>query len=113
MNEALAVKGETMWVKACAVDDVEDGEILKVEFEEVGALAIHRIGDDYYATSDICTHGEASLSEDGYLEGFNVICTWHHGAFDVRTGEVTSLPCQHDLKTYPVELRDGEVMIEI
>jgi nitrite reductase/ring-hydroxylating ferredoxin subunit len=99
-------------VRACAFSELEDGEIAKADIDGE-ALAIYRIGDEVFATADICTHGEASLSEDGYIEDGKVICSWHDGAFDIRTGEACRVPCMDPLQAYPIVIRDGEVFVEI
>jgi nitrite reductase/ring-hydroxylating ferredoxin subunit len=99
-------------VKACSRDDLKDGEIFKAEVDGVGTVAIYCIGDEVFATSDVCTHGEASLSEDGYIDEFRVVCSWHDGQFDLRTGEPMALPCWEPLKIYPVTLKGDAVFIE-
>lgn len=104
--------GQTL-VKACMVSDLEEGEIFQAEVDGVGKVAVYKVGDDIFASDDTCTHGQASLSEDGYVEDFNVICSWHDGAFDVRTGEPTALPCMVALKTYAVTVMGDEVHIAI
>jgi nitrite reductase/ring-hydroxylating ferredoxin subunit len=60
----------------------------------------------------VCTHGEASLSEDGYIDDYRVVCSWHDGQFDLRTGEPMALPCFEPLKSYPVTLDGDAVFIE-
>lgn len=100
-------------VRACAFSDLEDGEIFKADIDGEGALAVYLIGNEVFATSDVCTHGEASLSEDGYIEDGKVICSWHDGAFDIRSGEACRVPCMDPLKIYPIQIRDGEVFVEI
>ena len=100
-------------VKICPADEIEDGEMRQAEVEGIGKIAIYRVGDRYFATSDVCTHGQASLSEDGYLEEFVITCSWHDGAFDIRTGEPCALPCTVPLQTYPVALIDGDVHVEV
>jgi p-cumate 2,3-dioxygenase ferredoxin subunit len=66
-----------------------------------------------FATADMCTHGEASLSEEGILTGKIVECTFHFGTFDVTTGEPTGMPCEIPLKIYPVRVIDQHVCIEV
>ncbi|MBB35068.1 MAG: ferredoxin [Hirschia sp.] len=100
-------------IKACDMSDLEDGEIFKAEIEGEGALAIYLVDEEVFATADICTHGEASLSDDGYIEDGVVICSWHDGAFDFKTGEACRLPCMDPLKSYPTEVKDGEVFIKV
>ena len=100
-------------VKACEMSDLEDGEIFKAEIDGVGPVAIYRVGDELFATCDTCTHGQASLSEDGYVEDCKVICSWHDGAFDLRTGEPAALPCMVAIQTYQVSVEGDEVFLEI
>lgn len=101
-----------MLVRICAISDLEEGEILKAEVEGVGTLAVYTVGGEVYATDDMCTHAEASLSEDGFVEGFKVTCSWHDGAFDIRSGEPMALPCLDKLRTYAVTIQDDEVFVE-
>ena len=75
-------------------------------------VALYRAEDSFYATSVMCSHGQASLA-DGYLEGFQIECPLHQGLFDIRTGEAVGPPCTEAIKTYPVRLNNGvlEVMV--
>jgi len=52
------------------------------------------------------------LSEEGLLTGNIVECTWHFGTFDVQTGKALTAPCVVALKTFPVEVIDGDVYVE-
>jgi nitrite reductase/ring-hydroxylating ferredoxin subunit len=87
--------------------------MLQVSVEGLPALAVYRVGDEFYCTNDHCTHGAASLSDEGDLEGYIVECTWHQGKFDIRTGKPCALPCTVPLKTYRVVLKDESVFIEL
>jgi nitrite reductase/ring-hydroxylating ferredoxin subunit len=100
---------------ACQVDDLADGESLRVEPPAGGApaVAVHRVEGGFYATDDLCTHEDWSLGEDGDLEGYDIVCCLHQAAFDVRTGEVTQFPATTPLKTYPVRVADGAVWVEL
>lgn len=51
----------------CAVDDVADGEPLAAEVDGFPPLAVYRIGDEYFVTSNVCTHSFSLLTE-GYQE---------------------------------------------
>jgi nitrite reductase/ring-hydroxylating ferredoxin subunit len=76
-------------------------------------IAVYRVGDDFYATQDSCSHEEWSLGEDGELEGYEVLCSLHMARFDVRDGRALCLPALRGLKTYPVTVIDGRVMVDI
>ncbi len=75
-------------------------------------IALYRVQGELYATEDTCSHGAASLSE-GDLEDFDIICPFHDGGFDIRTGEVTIPPCVTPIEAYPVSVEDGTVFIEL
>ena len=100
-------------VALCGVDEVAEGEIKQASLPDGAYVALYRVGDAIYATADTCTHGEASLSEEGILTGKTVECTFHFGTFDVTTGEPTGMPCEIPLKTYPVKVIDDQVCIEV
>ena len=101
-------------VRVCAIDDVDVGDMLLVELDGHPPFAVYRVDDEeFYCTQDLCTHGEASLSEDGDLEGYIVECSWHDGKFDIRTGAPCALPCTEPLKVFAVSLDSGDVFIDI
>jgi MocE subfamily Rieske [2Fe-2S] domain protein len=99
------------FVKVANVDEIPSGEALRVE---VGGqtCALVRANGEVYCVSDICTHEHAHLSE-GFVEGYELECPLHGSIFDVRTGEVRSLPATEDLKTFPVKVENGEVHVEV
>ena len=100
-------------VVLCGVDEVVEGEIRQASLPDGSHVALYRVDGTIYATADMCTHGEASLSEEGILTGNIVECTFHFGTFDVTTGEPTGMPCEVALKTYPVKVIDEQVCIEV
>ncbi|MEX2641833.1 MAG: non-heme iron oxygenase ferredoxin subunit [Acetobacterales bacterium] len=99
------------WVKVASVTDLNDGEMLPVEVEG-NELAVCQAGEDYFVISNICTHALAYLS-DGFLDEFLIECPLHAGCFDIRTGAGQGLPITEDLKTYPVQVSDGDILVEI
>jgi 3-phenylpropionate/trans-cinnamate dioxygenase ferredoxin subunit len=62
------------------------------------------------AVDDTCTHEEASLST-GVLRGELVKCPLHGSRFSVCTGEVLEDPAEENLRTYPVRLEGGHILI--
>jgi MocE subfamily Rieske [2Fe-2S] domain protein len=99
------------FVKVAKVDDIPAGEALQVEVDGQ-TCALVRVDSEVYCVSDICTHEHAHLSE-GFVEGYEIECPLHGSIFDVRTGDVKSLPATENLKTFPVKITDGEIEIEI
>ncbi len=99
------------FVKVAKVDDIPSGEALQVTADGE-TLALVRVGDEVFCVHDICTHEHAHLSE-GFCEGHEIECPLHGSIFDVRTGEVKSLPATEAVKTFPVKLEDGEVHVDL
>jgi nitrite reductase/ring-hydroxylating ferredoxin subunit len=90
------------WHAAAALNDVKEGEPLGVEIAGL-SVALYRVGSEYYATGNICTHAEAMLS-DGMLDGCEIECPLHMGRFDIRTGEALTSPVEIDIPVYPVRV---------
>ena len=95
-----------------AVADFPDGEIRPAAMPDGTNLAIYNVDGTIYATADLCTHGEASLSEEGILTGKIVECSWHFGTFDVTNGKPTGMPCTVALKTFAVKVLEESVYVE-
>ena len=91
------------------VEDLPDGQIRHVK---VGRhdIAVARVGDDFFALSNVCRHAFAPLAE-GFMDGFFVMCPWHGWRYDVRDGS-TDHPGAN-VKTFPVSVSDGEVRVRI
>ena len=98
-------------IKVCDEGQLQPGEMMAVENDELPPIALYNIDGKYFATSNICTHAIAILT-DGYLEGDTIECPLHGGAFNAKTGEATNFPCEEPLQTYEVQVKDGEVFIE-
>ena len=77
-----------------------------------GRVAIANVGGTLYAFDALCTHQGGPLDE-GDLEGDIVTCPWHAGQFNVKTGVVESPPSGMPVKTYPVRVVNGEVLVEV
>lgn len=83
--------------------------MLAFQVEEV-RIAIYNVGGKFYATSNVCTHAFALLT-DGWLDDEIVECPLHGGQFDVRTGKAQGGIVLCDVKTFEVKVIDGVVHI--
>jgi 3-phenylpropionate/trans-cinnamate dioxygenase ferredoxin subunit len=99
------------FVRACAVDELEDGKPLAVTVGDLD-LAIVRDGDAYYAIYDECSHAAIPLSE-GDVEGCFIECWLHGSRFDLRTGEPTSLPAFEPVAVYPVQIDGNDLLVDV
>jgi MocE subfamily Rieske [2Fe-2S] domain protein len=100
------------WLRVASTNDVEEGAVLGVEVNGRSVAVYHLEGDEWYATDNVCTHAFATLS-DGWLEDGVIECPLHAGRFDVRTGKGLCAPIEEDLKTYPVRIEGGEVLVQL
>jgi 3-phenylpropionate/trans-cinnamate dioxygenase ferredoxin component len=98
-------------VRVCAVDDVDPGTARRFDVGK-HRIALVRIGDDFYAIGDRCSHADFSLSDgDVYADDLEIEC-WKHGStFDLKTGEPQSLPATKPVPVYSVVVEDGEVKV--
>jgi 3-phenylpropionate/trans-cinnamate dioxygenase ferredoxin subunit len=84
-----------------------------VRYVEVAGkrLALCNAGGQFYLIDDVCTHDGGPLDQ-GELIGFEIECPRHGARFDIRTGRVRRLPAIIPIKTYPVTVEDGAVMVD-
>jgi 3-phenylpropionate/trans-cinnamate dioxygenase ferredoxin subunit len=98
-------------VALCAVDDLAPGEARRFD---VGGhrVALVRIGDEFHAIDDECSHEDYSLSEgEVWADDCQIECPRHGSTFDLVTGEPCSLPATQPVAVYTVEVVDGTVSV--
>ena len=99
------------WIEACDADEIEEEDVMRFDHGNQ-TYAIYRIDDEYYATDGLCTHEQVHLA-DGLVMDNIIECPKHNGRFDIRTGAAKGAPVCVNLKTYPVRVEDGKVLINI
>lgn len=93
------------------VEEIDEGDVVGVTVDDTEIL-LARVGDEFYAIGNICTHEHCHLS-DGWIEDNEVVCPCHHAKFDVTTGEVTRPPAKEDEPVYDVTVEDGKIYINV
>lgn len=99
--------------RLCAVDDVVPGVPLRFD---VGAhrICLIRLGEDFYAIGDTCSHADVSLSEGEVDAATKHIECWKHGScFSLVTGEPDVLPATRPVPVYEVHVDGGDVHVEV
>jgi 3-phenylpropionate/trans-cinnamate dioxygenase ferredoxin subunit len=95
------------------VDDVAPGTARRFDVGE-HRIALVRIGDDFYAVGDRCSHADYSLSEGEIWADEKEIECWKHGStFSLETGEPQSLPATRPVPVYKVDLEGGVVWVDL
>ena len=83
------------WHKVANAADLSAGSALQVNVGNE-LIAVYNLDGKFYATSDICTHQQANLSE-GFIDGENIECPLHQALFHIPTGKVLREPAVEDL----------------
>ena len=101
----------SQWIDACAPEDIDEEDL--IAWDHNGQkIAIYNTDKGFFATDLMCTHEEQSL-EDGLVIDCVIECPLHGGRFDICSGKALSSPVTVDLETYPVELRDGRIWVQV
>jgi 3-phenylpropionate/trans-cinnamate dioxygenase ferredoxin subunit len=101
------------FVKVAIIHDIPENGLYVAEYAGQ-RITLYNLGGQIYATTDICSHAYAELSE-GFLDtdDCTIECPLHGSRFDIRTGAVLSLPAYAPIATYPVRIEGEEVLVEI
>ena len=97
-------------ISVCPAAELPPGGMRLVEHDGV-KIGVFNCDGTYYAIEDRCSHDDGPLCE-GDRDGLTVECPRHGATFDLRTGDALSLPATVGVETFPVTLRDGEILIE-
>ncbi|WP_295682913.1 non-heme iron oxygenase ferredoxin subunit [uncultured Nevskia sp.] len=89
-----------------------DGEMKSAFLPDGTRIALFHINGGFYATQDTCTHENASLNDEGTVDGDRVTCTWNYCEFSIVTGEALNSPCSEPLRTFPVRVIDGVLHVD-
>ena len=98
--------------KACKATELVPGAMSRFEPPDRSGIVVYNLNGDLFASDDACTHKWASLAA-GDIQGKHIVCPWHGDAYNIATGLATALPCVSALRTYPVMVEVGEVVVLI
>jgi 3-phenylpropionate/trans-cinnamate dioxygenase ferredoxin subunit len=98
-------------VRLCGVSDLEPDSARRVDVDGL-RIAVVRIGDDWYAIADRCSHADESLSEgDVWPEEREIECPKHGSTFSLLDGEPQTLPATRAVPVYEVRVEGEDVML--
>ena len=100
-----------MEARICSVHDLEPGQSRKFKLGRLD-IAVVRIGDDWYAIGDTCTHQKISLSDGEIHADTREIECWKHGSsFSLETGAPSSFPATRPEPVYDIRIDEDDVMV--
>ena len=98
-------------IRLCGRDDVASGSARRFDVDG-HRIALVRIGDDFYAIGDECSHADYSLSEgDVWEDEQEIECPNHGSTFSLLTGETQTLPATKPVPVYVVQLEGDDVKV--
>jgi 3-phenylpropionate/trans-cinnamate dioxygenase ferredoxin subunit len=83
--------------------------VVGVQDEDV---ALCNVGGEIYAVANVCTHDGGPLGE-GHLLGDEIECPRHGARFNVRTGQVKSLPAIIPIPIFKVKVEGDDILVEV
>jgi 3-phenylpropionate/trans-cinnamate dioxygenase ferredoxin component len=100
------------YARILPASELQDGELIPVELDGRPVVLVRHAGE-FFAVQNNCSHKDFPLSEAGFDPRDEVlVCAWHGGCFDVRTGAAVVLPAVEPVETFPVRVSaDGWVEI--
>ncbi len=91
--------------------DLAPGEMKYVEVgPDEEPVCLINLDGEFHALNDCCTHQDASLS-DGEIDGDEIECPLHGGAFEIRTGRPVSFPVVVPAQKYAVKVEGDTILI--
>jgi 3-phenylpropionate/trans-cinnamate dioxygenase ferredoxin subunit len=100
-------------VRLCSTDDVKPGEARRFDVDG-HRIAVVRIGDDWYALGDRCSHEDYSLSEgDVWEDEREIECPKHGSTFSLVDGEPQTLPATKPVPVYHLTIDGNDVRVEV
>lgn len=94
------------------LEAIPDHGTLSVELSTGERVCLVRRGDTVCALTDECTHQGMPLSAGEVLPDGTIECPWHGARFAFDTGRVVRGPAEEDVRTWPVRVVDGQVIVE-
>jgi nitrite reductase/ring-hydroxylating ferredoxin subunit len=99
----------TEFVRAVAVGDIPNGRG-KLWRHADKRIALVRTGSGVFAADNRCPHQGYALVQ-GDVSGDVLTCAWHNWKFRLTDGEC--LFGGENIRTYPVDIRDGYVFVDV
>ena len=98
------------YVRVAATDEVQDGKPKAVKVEGK-SIALFEHDGAVFATDNQCPHMGYPLTRGRVRNGV-LTCDWHGWSYDLGGGGCFTGGCD-DLETYPVEVRNGDVFVNV
>ncbi len=100
------------WVRVASLDECQGNGCVHAATADGLELVLVQWDDEVFALEDRCSHQDFPLSE-GAVDDGKLECVFHGAKFDIRSGKAVQLPAIKPVKTYPVDVRDDEIFVDV
>ena len=95
------------------LEELPPGTMKLVEHEPYG-VGVYNCGGELHAIEDRCSHDDGPLCHGTFgVDECTVVCPRHGARFDLESGRALSLPAYLPVRTFPVRVEDGVVVVEL
>lgn len=105
------VTNEPEWRKVGNIGDIPESGAKSVELDEGRTIALFNDAGKIYATDNQCPHMGYPLTRGVIRHGI-LTCDWHGRSFDLEAGGCFNVECD-DLQTFPAQVRNGEIWLQV
>lgn len=98
------------WYRVASLAELREKSCLSTQANG-HTVALFAYGDEVYAVDNRCPHMGFPLDRGTVRDGV-LTCYWHYARFDLRTGGTFDLWAD-DVRAFPVEIRDGDIWIDV
>jgi nitrite reductase/ring-hydroxylating ferredoxin subunit len=99
------------WTAAATCAQFGDRDVIAVECAG-RRLALYRWHGGVYATSDVCPHQGASLSDGCLVSGY-IECPVHFALFNIQTGESDGSVTAARVATFPAKIEGDVIYVDL
>jgi len=100
-------------IEVFALDELPPGTMRLVPAGE-HTIGVYNCGGTLYALEDRCSHDDGPLCEGDWEPDLCVVvCPRHGSRFDIQTGIPMTLPAFVAVRTFPVRVQNGMIVLEV
>ena len=105
------VKPISEWIRVAGLNEIPPGETKAIKLKQGRTIALFNVDGRIHATDNQCPHMGYPLTRGAIRHGI-LTCDWHGRSFDLEGGGCFNKECD-DLQIFPVDVRDGDVWINV
>ena len=100
-------------IEVSPLDELPPGTMRLVPTGE-HTIGVYNCGGTLYAIEDRCSHDDGPLCEGDWEPDLCVVvCPRHGSRFDIQTGIPMTLPAFVAVRTFPVRVQNGMIVLEV